>query len=374
MSPFLAAIDELIRRATTSGTLEDLHRATIQAHQGLSQAPAAEREEAMRRLAHPLPNLHPVPAAKIAITCGALVENGADPHVCGPTLLGLLAANLEGTIRFHELCADKAEADGLLEEKEGENPPQPDELAQKYFGAIHAQDADAAFAYLGNHDVTLAAIAHLARSKQLRAAARARPDMLLNRSLAHERAYGGGHTFLTKMLLMLDDEPLLVLDTDQYRGYRITFSAIPDNFALHTYLMGHLFGDPAEGWIEAVGFDRKPIEYAMTHVCDQNAPPIKGAFNLWSWTGLQPDGTLPKPQSGSEHWIWNEGVPADIVPFEGLRVVILGQHPYARSWRGGLIFSGLRPEFVVQEKLPEGFVKEWLRKLGNAPRPAAAKG
>jgi hypothetical protein len=199
------------------------------------------------------------------------------------------------------------------------------------------------------------------------------PGDLLNKSLAHDCIYRGGHSFLTKMLLVLDDEPLLVLDTDQNKGYRITFSAIPDNFQLHTQLMGHLFGDPRDGWIEAVGMDTKAIRYAMTHICDQSAPLLTGAFNLWNWTGLRPDGRLPEAQSASDHWIWNEGVPADIMPFEGLRVVILGQPPYSRSWRGGLIFSGMIPEFVVTEKLPESAVLEWFRKLGAAPRPGTSK-
>ncbi len=171
------------------------------------------------------------------------------------------------------------------------------------------------------------------------------------------------------MLLVLDDEPLLILDTDQNKGYRAAFSAIPVNFQLHTVLMGQLFGDPREGWIEAVGFDLTAVRHALSHVCDHTAPTLTGAFNLWNWTGLQADGTLPELDTASEHWIWNEGVPADIVPFEGLRIVILGQPPYARSWRGGLIFDGMLPEFVVHEKLPESTVKEWFRRLGAAAKP-----
>jgi len=115
------------------------------------------------------------------------------------------------------------------------------------------------------------------------------------------------------------------------------------------------------------------IHHAMTHVCDQSAPTLTGAFNLWNWTGLQADGTLPKPGSASDHWIWNEGVPADIVPFEGQRVVILGPPPYSRSWRGGLIFNGMIPELVVTEKLTKDEVRSWFRKLAAAPKPATAK-
>lgn len=376
MAAFLSTVDELITRATTSGSLQDLQRATAQVHQGLPRATPAERDEALRRLSAKLPQMHPVPAAKFAVTCGAIVELGGDPHVSGPALIPLLPDTLDGATRFYELCEEKARADGLVaeDEEEDEEAPPADELAEKYFEAVYAENPEPAWAYLGAQDISLAVIAHLARSKQLRKAAHGMPDALLNKSLTYDRVFQGGHSFLTKMLLMLDDEPLLVLDTDQNKGYRVTFGGIPDNFQLHTQLMGHLLGDPNDGWIEAEGFDLKAVRYAMTHVCDDKAPAVTGAFNLWNWTGVQPDGTLPRPGTANDHWVWNEGVPADIVPFEGLRVVVLGPPPYSRGWRGGLIFSGLTPEFVVNEKLPPSAVTEWLRKLGAAPKPSLESG
>jgi hypothetical protein len=374
MSALLVAIDELIARATGSGTLQDLQRITARIFEAVPQASAEDRDESLRRLSASLSGMHPIPAAMVARTCGGIVEEGGDPHLSGPAHFPLLSETLDGTILFHELCEQKGLAEGLFPESEEEDSPSPEELAEKYFEALYAENQEAAWAYMGNRDITLAVISHLARSKQLRAEARRMPDALLNKSFAHDRVYRGGHSFLTKMLLVLDDEPLLVLDTDQNKGFRATFGAIPDNFQLHTVLMGRLFGDPAEGWIEATGFDMEEVRYAMTHVCDQSAPVLTGAFNLWNWTGLQPDGTLPTPGTASNHWIWNEGVPADIVPFEGLRVVVLGPPPYQRGWRGGLIFHGLMPEFVVTEKLPESAVKEWFRKLGSAPKPEIANG
>ena len=369
---FLNDVDNLVTRATTSGTTQDLQQAVAAVHQAIPKASAAERDEALRRLSSSLGQMHPIAAAKVAVTCGALVENGGDPHISGPALVSLVPGMLDALIRFHQLCEEKARGDGLLPVKEKEKGPDAETLARKYFQVIIAEEPQAAWAYLGENDITLAAIAHLARSKKLRAAARAMPECL-TKSLDHDRIQNYGHSFLTKMLLVLDDEPLLVLDTDEDKGYRATFSAIPDNFQLHTVLMGTLFGDPREGWIEAVGFDMNAIRHAMTHVCDQSAPTLTGAFNLWNWTGLQADGTLPKPGSASDHWIWNEGVPADIVPFEGQRVVILGPPPYSRSWRGGLIFNGMIPELVVTEKLTKDEVRSWFRKLAAAPKPATAK-
>src|SRR5438874_545665 len=114
MSTLLPATDELIARATTSGTLQDLQRAVGQVHQAMAHASPEECNGALRRLSDQLPQMHPIPAAKVAMTCGALVETGGDPLLAGPTLLSLLPDALDGAMRYHELCAEKATAEGLI--------------------------------------------------------------------------------------------------------------------------------------------------------------------------------------------------------------------------------------------------------------------
>lgn len=365
MANLFAAIDALIKCATASGSMDDLQKAIGGVHDVLESASPEERNESLRRLNAALPKMHPFPACKAAMTCGAIVEFGGDPQITGLGLFPLLLNTLAGAAKFLQLCEDKARADGLLKDGDDDDAPSSDELFQKYIRTIYQENPAAAFAAMGEQDISLAVIAHLSRSKQLRAEARRIPK-LLQQSLAYDRACRAGHRFLTKMLLVLDDEPMLVLDTDQNKGFKITFSGIPDNFTLHTCLMGTLIGDPREGWIEAIDFDLESVRRAMGHICGDNAPSLTGAFNLWNWTGLQPDGTLPAEQFENTHWIWNEGVPADIAPFDGMRVVILGPPPYERHWRGGLLFSGLVPELTITEKLPESAVKEWLQKLAAA--------
>ena len=89
-----------------------------------------------------------------------------------------------------------------------------------------------------------------------------------------------------------------------------------------------------------------------------------------NWTGLQPDGTLIDglAQDAADHWIWNEGCPADIVPFEGRRIVLLGPSPYSRHWRAGRQFSGMTGELEVERTLPAADVKAWLTRLRSTNR------
>jgi hypothetical protein len=98
---------------------------------------------------------------------------------------------------------------------------------------------------------------------------------------------------------------------------------------------------------------------------------VTGAFNLWNWPGLDPDGRLPEAQTttASAHWIWNEGYPAEIVPFEGCRVVLLGPPPYERHWRAGRAFGGMTGELTVERQLSAAQVSDWLKRLAQAPRP-----
>lgn len=361
MDRLLAAVDELLTCATTSGSLERVQQTARLVQHSLGTATIDQQHEALRRLAARLPQMHPVPAAQVAIACGALVEHGGDPQIAGPAILDLVVPALAGAAAFHELCREKSSLIAPADEA-----PHADQLAEEHFEEILHEHPPLAWAYMGEREVSLAAIAHLARSKPLRAAARTRPELLTN-SQSLDRHYARGHSFLTKMLLVLDDEPLLVLHPERKLGYRATISAIPDNFTLHTVLMANLLGDPREGWIDAEGEDLRLLRRATIAQGGESAPVVAGLFNLVNWTGVDASRKLASGTQASDHWIWNEGVPADIRPFDGLRIVVLGDPPYQRSWRAGLMFSGMLPEFTVQEKLPASEVSAWLAKLAAVP-------
>ncbi len=183
MSDLLVAIDELLARATTSGTLQDLQRTTGSIQQSLSQASPEDQDEALRRLSAALPRMHPIPAAMVATTCGALVETGGDPHVSGSAVLALVPDTLDRTIQFHELCWEKERAEHPDQETDEDDEPEAEELAEKHFQAVAEENPEAAWAYVGERDVTLAAIAHLRGQRGSgRRPAAARNDCCGNRS------------------------------------------------------------------------------------------------------------------------------------------------------------------------------------------------
>lgn len=339
---------------------------------------------------------------QIALTLGMLVEMGADarPHVA--PLLARARATIEGTHRFAQALGEALpddeepadeepegdvdedlddDEDDLDDDDDGFDEDEDEHEHEHGEGCDHAHEHDEALeaAYVAvaarlpeeagaAHafgPTALALIALLSRSPEGRALARADAALVEQaRLLASERRAPPHAEFLAGMLQVLDGERLLVLHPGAGRGFEVAITGVADNFQLHTLLGAALVPRGLPGQAPA----------AAVAACARGEGPQEaegaalGVFNLLHWTALAPDGTLP-PDAASEHWVWNEGAPADIRPFEGRRVVVLGPPPYERSWNAARLFDAMRADATVERELDAAEVQAWLRKLGGAPRP-----
>ncbi|MBY0460571.1 MAG: hypothetical protein K2V38_24915, partial [Gemmataceae bacterium] len=361
--------------------VEELNDASRRFARELISATPDEVNHALRQFAALFPNVRPVATGHVGISCGSCVERGGDPEIAGPALLDLLPRLLSTVVAFYRLCRERIEADPEIAAEVARRAAGDaeydldqyiadeswDELAQRFGPFIYKHHPAAVLAHMGLRFYSLGVIAHLSRSKRLRAVARTRPE-LLERSEAENAASGSG-SFLTDILRVLDDELLVVLHPGERKGFEVRISGVADNFQLHTLLAGELIGpDRLSG--------KKPNAAVVAIARGAAEPSIglsaKGSFNLWNWTGLRPDGTLPTGQTeGSDHWVWNEGTPADIRLFEGVRVVLLGPPPYDRGWNAGRRFAHLTAELTVERTLTAGQVSDWLERLASAPRGSA---
>ena len=179
----------------------------------------------------------------------------------------------------------------------------------------------------------------------------------------HDRA-----KFLVEMLRVLDDEDLLVLYPATGLGWKVRVRGISDNFQLHTLLADALIGDPEKGLLPGRRPDPRIAAAARDQPVDPAVELAEGAFNLLGWQALRPDGTLPAGQDGSESWVWNEGVPAEIDKFEGVRVLLLGPPPYVRTWNAGRRFEDMPADLHVVETLTPAAANSWLGRIAAAPR------
>jgi hypothetical protein len=388
MSAFLDAVSEFIDAIRGERAwVEELNALSQKVGGLLGAATPAEIEEALRRYAGLFPKVPLVAVGLVVLNCGSLVERGGDPGIAGPALLDKLPRVLETATDFYHRCRARAEADPDLaaelraRAKEGEdeydldsfiNEESWDELARRYGPALFQEAPAAVLGHMSEYVFGLGVIAHLSRSKPLRVMARGRPELLAAADAADEVARR--RSFLALMLRVLDDEPLVVLHPGQGRGYRVRISGISDNFQLHALLAGHLIGNPAAGLLRGEPIDPRITAFATDAPAEGGADQFTGPFNLWNWTGLLPDGTLPGGTDGSDDWVWNEGTPADIRPFDGVRVVLIGPPPYTRHWRVGRQFPGMVAEFVTERALTPAEVRDWLARIAAAPRPRREEG
>jgi hypothetical protein len=368
------------------------HSRNIARH--LKAASRDEVNEALRRFASLFPKVPIVVLGTVAVNCGALVENDGDPAIAGPSLLERLRVVNETAGDFCSRCralaiADEplvnelraALAEGALDAGRDRLGPSDvvdnyiasegwRRLADTYAQRLYEEHPTSVLGYFAEHQFRLGLIAHLCRSKALRAAARSQAE-LLDGTRKRDEVSGSHGSFIATMLQVLDNEPLVVLHVEQRKGFEVRISGIADNFQLHTLLEGAIIGAPANGWVDGKAPSARAIaQYRDAVIDERGGEDVTGAFNLYNWTALQPDGTLfsglGKDIAGQ--WIWNEGCPADIAPFEGLRIVLLGPSPYVRNWSAGRQFQGMRGELTIERVLDSASVNDWLHRLIHASR------
>lgn len=348
MSDLMAAVHDL----ADSLERQDPFDIIAQKIQPLFEAGVAatvdQRNAALPHLAHLIHETeNDMLAAYIAIASGALVERGADPTITADATLERLELIAEGAYDFHQACL---EADAFVD----------DEVSEDIMKGIATEMPLSAFQWAVLERIYVAPIALLSRSKKLRQQVKSRRRLIEIISAMSRDNVGAG--WLEKMFAVLDDEVLLVLHPEQRKGYRLTIEGIASNFDLHTLLAAALIGDPAEGWLEGQAPDPDVVE-----ALQGDPPPVPmqttGSFNLLNYTGLQADGTVSNGLERREHWIWNEGIPADITPFEGVRVILLTDPPYVRTWNVGRTFGGMIGRLYVHQVLTADEVQAWLRRL-----------
>lgn len=296
-------------------------------HRNFDQAGAHEIAQAGPRLAALLPEVPPGPRGMIAVVAGACVERGADATRCAPHILDGLAGTLAAAGQFCE----RWEATG------GGDFPEPDtdELEPQ---TVERVGREAALGWWTLPQWEMASVAMLNHPAVRTGLDGARRTELLRTLSAVEEASGHAFKCLAYALLVLDDEPLVVLHRPSGTGYALRMHGIGDNFQLHTLLADVLVGG---GHIPG----RAPSAEEAA-VC-RDAPgqvPTTGFFNL-----VAPGG----------EWIWNEGTPSDIPVVDGARLLVLDPPPYERSWPAGRFFPHMTGDLVLERVLDTAETERW---------------
>jgi len=372
----LTAINAALDRLAAGEEIPTVGSALFQA---LFAVERAAIDHTLQRLAEMIQVADQGTLGVLANIAGSLVELGADPLRVGPALLQRLLDVLPVAGNFLQACLQAAQAQGV--DIEAEDPRQIVEA----FATSVGPWVEGAAAFDSLDGLILSTIAHLSRSADLRRLAHTTPGLLEAAANLHPKL-DLAH-WLVQMLHVLDEEPLIVLAPQQRLGWQVQISGVGDNFQLHTLLLGTLIGPQEQGLypgeVEPTvtgepAAPGRPFHPRIVGIAGQlpssdQEPTITSYVQLYNWPALRADGSLPSDSLSVSQWfIWNEGIPADILPFEGMRVVLLGPAPYSRSWRAGRLFPGMYGELLLLQTLPQPMVESWLQQLASAARPTTS--
>ena len=297
------------------------------------------------------------PACFLSVVCGALLEQGALPGRMGSIVHRLLGELLPPAAYLIRECQKRAQAATPLSKPltEEEQEEQSAQRQAQLFEELSAANplAREAWDNLGAFWPACVAI----YSRDVAARVQAREFLPLINVLADR--HEGGH-WLQKLLPVLDNEPLVVIDPARGVGIAVRMSGVTDNFQLHTLLMSLM----PRRWYERRRVSNAALAVAMGLGPQQSGEVISGCWNLYQVGALGPAGRIASTQRQSpQHWIWGEGTPTDISVIDGHRVVLLGPPSYVRTWPSVRLFSSLKAGLHDVQVLDKARVRGWLQKI-----------
>ncbi|MFX0579941.1 hypothetical protein [Nocardia nepalensis] len=324
-------------RAVRAQDPQEQQQAHRELHRLYESATPEELAQGGKRLADVLTDVPTGPRANIAVLIGACVEGGADPVACAPRVLGNLAKALDSAKVFAEIWAAADIGDAP--------DPEQVELDPELFEVV---GFDATLAWWTLDLWNRAGLAMLQHKSVRQKFGQAGRDIIRERHDALGEISDRWDKCLGYALIVLDDEPLIVLHRETGTGYAMRMTGIGDNFQLHTLLADALIGGghiPGEApTAEAVAMCRDMPGMTLT----------TGSFNL-----AAPDGT----------WIWNEGTPSDIPVVDGTRLLVLDPPPYQRNWPAGRFFPNMVGDLTFERVLTPDESATWFRHVSPDKGP-----
>lgn len=338
-------VDCLLDANTTPDDIDEATRALLTTSSDYSPEQAAE---AIAVIAEGIAAPEYPRSFHAALLCGAFMEGGCDPAAVSAPLLDKLSHMVAMSDEFVAECRST-----LPDEADEEADEEAVEAAVEAAAEKMPDHADAYFGLVERFwQPTMALL-----SRHVPSHTRARSELLepLTRvcSLQHPTSW------YLQMLAILFDEPIVILEPATGLGVEGTVSGIADNFQLNTLIMDQ-FPNPD-------GQARVPETAAATargHGDQQTEDVLTGTWNLCNWQAIQPDGSISEE---TDFWIWNEGSPADIEVFDGVRVVILADPTYPRSWGAQRVFD-MPASLKIKREMSADEVTEWVSRLQNTQR------
>ena len=320
-----------------------------------SQVPTEELAIAMEALAPVLGDSERVAgiAADLSVLAGALVESGAPAGEVGLEVLRQLGSYGQAAVAFMHAW-----------DKTGGGPlPSPTEVSQPEEHRVEEVLGDnAPLATIGwwtSLRYGLAAKAMLG-DPGVRAAVRADSSALDGLSQITHALSTQLSEFVevSELLRMAEADTALVLDRASWRGFRVRFDGIGDNFQLHTLLADALIGKEGR-LVPGTRPDPRWTSACLNAPADPLADVVRGEWDL---------------VGGNGEWVGNEARPGDIPVVDGERVLVLEPQTLTHSWKAGRRHPHVPGSLEVLEELRHDEAAAWWARMhpaGSVRHPLA---
>jgi hypothetical protein len=302
------------------------------------------------------------PKKLLLLVVGALVEGGAPPELAYPAVSKDLVDILDKASRYAQECLDTCDELHIYDavRSEGER--------------IAKQMPEEAEAWESVASRCLTAVACLSRSGKLRKKEQATGE-IARAAYALEDTVEEV-TFLSHIVKLIDDVPLLVIHPESRRGWRLVMNDCTNNVEMYVLVNDAIVGDPAKGFLKGP----RPSARALKVLKDPDAAPPKEPpevvipWHTVAWTGLGANGEVvaQEPRVPQE-WVWLEGVPAEIPIFEGERVIVYVPPLMKRTMPVEPAYAALSPRVQLKSKLAGPEVDRLLAKMGTLSARLAPK-
>lgn len=350
---FRAAFQRVLDTAASQAP--GFHEAVHDVFRLSSDVPREELAIALEALTPVLSDVEPYAgvASDLSVLAGALVESGAPAGQVGLEVLRQLGSYGQAAAAFMHAW-----------EKTGGGPlPSPNDVGETDEKRVEEVLGDnAPLATVGwwtSLRYGLAAKAMLGDSG-VRSAVRADPGAMdqLGQLVQALSTRLSEFVEVRELLRMSEVSRILVLDRASWRGFRVRFDGVSDNFQLHTLLADALIGK--EGYrLPGTRPDPRWVAASMDAAVDPLADVVRGEWDL-----VGGDGT----------WIGNEACPGDIPLVDNERVLVLEPQSLLHSWRAGRRHPHITGALAVLEELHPDEAAAWWARMhpaGSVRHPQA---
>jgi hypothetical protein len=310
----------------------------------------------VERIAPMLPGLAGT-YSRLAVIAGAMVERGASPMALAEVLPERVVMALASYLTLERIW-DRTLQDRPLPTFQ---PPLDRavmrEIAEtlaadgEQVGRSERKNKQIALSWFSLDDWINPLIAAMTSSREFRGAMAWREDIADAANRLERRSERA--RWLHGLCLVLDDEPLIVLDPTSGRGFRLTMSGIGDNYQLHTLLSDRLMR-PGHGGLLA----NQPPEPAWVQraTAGPNVPFDPTTAILRRFRLFDGHGTHISPG----------GWPAEIEPLDSVRALVIHPPKGNYRWSYARAYDGMTPTLTLDRELDPDEAAHWLSRIAPA--------